>query len=128
MKFLSKEFLDKQKELATGMPERPQANIVLQYVVTGGPDGDVRYHQKWEKGFLVENAPGDSEEAEATLTTAYADSVAISKGELNAQQAFMTGKVRATGNMAKLMALMPLTNSPEYKKWEDDTRTLDIQY
>ena len=128
MKFLSAEYLEKQKELAKGMPERPQANIVLQYVVTGGPDGEVKYFQKWDKGFLVENDIGETDDAEATLTTSYTDTVAIAKGELNAQQAFMTGKVRSTGNMAKLMALMPLTNSPEYRKWEEDTRSLDIEY
>jgi putative sterol carrier protein len=129
MKFLSQEFLDKQTELAKEvMIERPQANIVLQYVITGGPDGDVKYYQKWDQGFLVENAQGETADAEATLTSSYTDSVAVAKGELNAQQAFMTGKVRATGNMGKLMSLMPLTNSPEYKKWEEDTRALSVDY
>ena len=128
MKFLSQEFLDKQKELAQGMPERPQANIVMQFVVTGAPDGDIRYYQKWENGLLVESSLGETPEPEVTMTTNYEDSVAISKGELNAQQAFMTGKIRATGNMAKLMSLMPLTTSPEYRTWEQNLRSLDVEY
>ena len=128
MKYLSQEFLDRQKELASGMQERPQANISMQYVVTGGPEGDVRYHQRWEKGSLVENSLGEAPDPEVTMTVSYSDSVALAKGEQNAQQAFMTGKVRATGNMAKLMSLLPLTTSPDYREWEDKVRALEIEY
>jgi putative sterol carrier protein len=128
MKFLSQEFLDNQKELAVSMEERPQANILMQFVITGAPDGDVHYFQKWEKGHLIENQLGDAQEPEVTMTTSYPDTVAIAKGEVNAQQAFMTGKVRATGNMAKLMSLMPLTTSPDYRKWEENVRGLDIEF
>jgi putative sterol carrier protein len=39
----------------------------------------------------------------------------IQKGELDANAAFMQGRVKVTGNMAKLMSLLPITNSPEYK-------------
>ena len=39
-----------------------------------------------------------------TLTTGYADAVKIQKGELDANAAFMQGKVKVTGNMAKVMA------------------------
>jgi hypothetical protein len=28
----------------------------------------------------------------------------------------MQGRIKVQGNMAKLMALMPLTNAPEYKE------------
>lgn len=128
MKFLSQEFLDKQKELAGSMEDRPQASILMQFVATGVPDGDIKYYQKWEQGHLIENTLGETSDAEVTMTNSYADSVAIAKGELNAQTAFMTGKVRATGNMAKLMSLMPLTNSPDYKQWEEKVRGLDPEY
>ena len=45
-----------------------------------------------------------------TLTTAWADAMAIQKGELDANAAFMQGKVKVTGNMAKVLALLPITN------------------
>jgi putative sterol carrier protein len=41
------------------------------------------------------------------------------KGELDANAAFMQGKVKVTGNMAKMMSLMPLTSKPEYKQIQD---------
>ena len=37
------------------------------------------------------------------LSNDYETAVVISKGELNTQMAFMTGKLKVSGNMAKLM-------------------------
>jgi hypothetical protein len=31
----------------------------------------------------------------------------------------MQGRVKVTGNMAKLMSLLPLTNAPEYKALQE---------
>jgi putative sterol carrier protein len=53
---------------------------------------------------------------EVTMTQTYEDAQKIQKGELDANAAFMQGRIKVTGNMAKLMALMPLTNAPEYKE------------
>jgi hypothetical protein len=36
----------------------------------------------------------------------------------------MQGRMKVAGNMAKLMALMPLTNSPEYKALQDQARQI----
>jgi putative sterol carrier protein len=87
----------------------------MQYVVTGGPDGDIRYYWILENGKLLESKLGDLEDAEVTLTQSYEDAMRIQKGELDANAAFMQGRVRVTGNMAKLMSLLPITNSAEYK-------------
>jgi putative sterol carrier protein len=54
-------------------------------------------------------------QAEFTLSNTYDDSVKILKGELDANAAFMQGRIKVTGNMGKLMSLMPLTQSAEYK-------------
>jgi putative sterol carrier protein len=59
-----------------------------------------------------------------TLTTTYPDSVAIQKGELDANAAFMQGKTKVTGNMGKLMQLMPLTMSPEYRALQEKIRAI----
>jgi hypothetical protein len=32
----------------------------------------------------------------------------------------MQGRVKVTGNMAKLMSLLPLTNAPEYKALQEE--------
>ena len=73
-----------------------------------------------QDGKLVEAQLGKLDDAEVTLTTGYDDAVKIQKGELDANAAFMQGKVKVTGNMAKVMSLLPITNSPEYKQLQAD--------
>ena len=118
-KWLSQEWLDESKKLADGQPERPGASARMQYVVTGGPDGDIKYYWVLENGKLLESQLGDLADAEVTLTQTYDDAQKIQKGELDANAAFMQGRVKVTGNMAKLMALLPLTNAPEYKTLQE---------
>ncbi|MGH9243402.1 MAG: SCP2 sterol-binding domain-containing protein [Acidimicrobiales bacterium] len=114
-KYLTQEWLDTQKELAQEFPERPGATAVMQYVVTGAPEGDVKYHQRIENGKMLDNQLGETDDAEFTLTLTYDDAKKIQTNELDANAAFMQGRLKVTGNMGKLMALMPLTQSPEYK-------------
>lgn len=114
-KWLTQEWLDETKKMAEDQPERAGASARMQYVVTGGPDGDIRYYWVLENGKLAESQLGDLADAEVTMTQSYDDAMKIQKGELDANAAFMQGRVKVTGNMAKLMALLPLTNAPEYK-------------
>jgi putative sterol carrier protein len=114
-KWLSQEWLDETKKMADGQPERPGASAKMQYVVTGGPEGDIKYYWVLENGKLQESNLGDLADAEVTMTQTYEDAMKIQKGELDANAAFMQGRIKVSGNMAKLMALMPLTNAPEYK-------------
>jgi putative sterol carrier protein len=114
-KYLTQEWLDLQKQLAASFPEKPGATARMQYVVTGGPDGEAKYFSVIEDGKIVESSLGEDPQAEFTLTQSYDDSVKVLKGELDANAAFMQGRVKVTGNMGKLMALMPLTQSAEYK-------------
>ncbi len=121
-KFLTKEWHEEFHRLAESQPERPGASARMQYVVTGGPDGDVRYFWVLENGRLAESGLGDLDDAELTLTMSYDDATKIQKGELDANAAFMQGRIKVTGNMAKLMSLLPITNSPEYKQLQEQVR------
>jgi predicted lipid carrier protein YhbT len=115
-KWLSQEWLDETRKMAEGQPERPGASARMQYVVTGAPDGDIEYFWVLENGKIIDSRLGHLDDAEVTLTTAHDDALKIQKGELDANAAFMQGKVKVTGNMAKVMSLLPITNSPEYKQ------------
>jgi putative sterol carrier protein len=119
-KYMTQEWLDEARKLAEGQPERPGASAKMQYVLTGGPDGDVKYYWVLENGKLLESKLGELPDVDFTMTLSYDDSVKVQKGELDANAAFMQGRMKVTGNMGKLMQLMPLTNSPEYKALQED--------
>jgi putative sterol carrier protein len=119
-KWLSQEWLDETRKMAEGQPDRPGASARMQYVVTGAPDGDIDYYWVLENGKIVQSQLGRLDDAEVTLTTGYPDALKIQKGELDANAAFMQGKVKVTGNMAKVMSLLPITNSPEYKQLQTE--------
>ena len=87
----------------------------MQYLVTGTPEGDVKYFTVIENGKIVENTLGEDPQTEFTLSQTYDDWVRILNGELDANAAFMQGRIKVVGNMGKLMSLMPLTQSAEYK-------------
>lgn len=122
LKWLTQEWLDEVKRLAQDQPERPGASARMQYLLTGAPDGDVRYYWVLENGRLLENQLGELPDPDLTLTMTYEDARRVQSGELDAQAAFMQGRVKVGGNMAKLMALMPITNSPEYRHLQEQIR------
>jgi len=80
------------------------ANVQLgvQFDVTGGPDGDLTYYLDIADG-SARTAKGPLADADVTVASDYETSKAIAKGELNVQMAFMTGKIKVGGNMAKIM-------------------------
>ncbi|MCU1490683.1 MAG: hypothetical protein JWM85_2088 [Acidimicrobiaceae bacterium] len=117
-KWLSQEWLDESTRLAVGQPERPGASARLQYRILGGPGGDVDYYWVVVDGHLLENRLGLLEDAEVTLTESYEDAMAMQKGELDTNTAFMQGKVQVDGDVAKLMALLPITMSPEFGQFQ----------
>ena len=67
---------------------------------------------------------GEMADPEVTLTQSYDDAKKIQQGELDANAAFMQGRVKVTGNMAKLMSLLPLTNAPEYKQLQTEIQAI----
>ena len=87
----------------------------MQHVVSGTPDGEVRYAHR---SSTVASPPprwANDPAAEVTLTQTYADAVLIARAQLDGNVAFMQGRVKVVGDMGKVMALMPLTDSDEYR-------------
>jgi putative sterol carrier protein len=122
-KYMTEEWLDEARKLAEGQPERPGASAKMQYVLTDAPGGgDLKYYWVLENGKLLESKLGELPDVDFTMTLSYDDSVKVQQGELDANAAFMQGRMKVTGNMGKLMQLMPLTNSPEYKALQEEIR------
>jgi putative sterol carrier protein len=116
-KYLSQEWMDAGRELAQEFPERAGATARLQYQVVGAPEGDVHYYWVIDSGKIEEWTKGDDPDAEITLSMSYDDAVKMQKGELDPNAAFMQGRIKVVpgSNMGKLMSLLPLTQSAEYK-------------
>jgi alkyl sulfatase BDS1-like metallo-beta-lactamase superfamily hydrolase len=123
-KYLTQEWLDESRKLAEDQPVRPGATAKMQYVVTGGPEGDVKYYWVLEDGKLLDSQVGEAEDADFALTMSFDDAKKIQQGELDPNAAFMQGRMKVTGNMAKLMSLLPLTNSPEYRALQEQIREI----
>ena len=84
-------------------------DLGLQFNVTDAPDGEIDYYLTVGDGVAV-LALGVLEDADASVGSDYDTAAAISKGELNVQMAFMTGKIKVGGNMAKVMMYQGLIN------------------
>jgi len=125
-KFLSEEWAS---EVTAALGQHPgfknaigSAELAIQFVVTDAPDGDVDYFLKASGGDSV-MAVGALENADVTVRQSYDTASAISKGELNTQTAFMTGKVKVSGNLAKLMM-----HQSAIQQWNAATADLEVDY
>lgn len=78
------------------------ARVTIQQVVTGGPEGDVRYWVRVDDG-SVEAGPGTAERPDATVTESYDTAVAVSRGALAVEDALLAGQARLTGDVGLLV-------------------------
>lgn len=78
------------------------ADLGIQFSTSDAPDGEVDYYLSTSGGNAT-LALGTLEGADVTVKQNYDTAAAIAKGELNTQTAFMTGKLKVSGNLAKLM-------------------------
>ncbi|MEW6439793.1 MAG: SCP2 sterol-binding domain-containing protein [bacterium] len=77
-------------------------NAVIQVVLTG--EGGGEYYMKIEDGKFA-TAKGKAESPKLTITQTIADWRAINAGTLNPQMAFMSGKLKISGDMSLAMKL-----------------------
>lgn len=83
-------------DLADGPP------LVVQQVVTGGPDGDVTYNVR-AGGGAVSVRPGPADDATIRFRQDHETATAIASGRLSAQRAFMTGRLQVGGDLRAVL-------------------------
>jgi putative sterol carrier protein len=71
--------------------------VGLTQVVTGTPHGDVTYHVQVRDGRIT-FASGAATPEDVRFTESWETAVAVATGELNAQEAFIKGAVKFSGN------------------------------
>ena len=84
-------------------------DLGLQFEVTDAPTGSIDYYLTVGDGAAT-LALGTLDDADASVSSDYETAAAIAKGELNVQMAFMSGKIKVGGNMAKVMMYQSLIN------------------
>ncbi len=115
VKFLTEEWASTMTEALNSSEDFKKAasgqQVKLQQVVTDTPDGGESKYYFTLDGGNAQVGLGEVADAEATITQNYQTAVAIVKEELNAQNAFMQGKLKVSGNMMKLMQLQGVFNA-----------------
>jgi putative sterol carrier protein len=66
---------------------------------------------------------GDAENPDATVSQDYATAVAIQKNELSPVAAYMSGKLRVTGDLMKLMTMQGVL-----MQMPDALKDLEVEY
>jgi putative sterol carrier protein len=97
-------------EVAASEPMREIAEthrIGVTQVVSDGPEGDVTYHLVVGDGHASFGAgPADPEDVK--MEQDWQTAVAVAQGELNAQEAFVGGRIRLFGDQQKLLDAQPV--------------------
>jgi putative sterol carrier protein len=103
VRFLTPEWLAALDAAAREATVPAGVRLTIQQIVTddGGDDGDVCYHLVVDEGRL-EVRPGEAEAADVTLVQNREVAAAFSRGELNAQQALESGRLKLRGDIGHL--------------------------
>jgi len=126
--FLSDAWFDAVEALRDEVPAAPEevADIAVNMVVTGGPDGDRALHfadGRFDRG-LVEGAP-----TTVTVPHRVARAMLVDLDPNAAITAFMNGEIRVEGDITRLMELQTsagamLTPNPEQLAFIGQVREL----
>ena len=111
IKYLSTEWRNEVERLLKAELSPEKMNNIsssMSNIYRNCPDGKERYfHVKFDNGAVSNVSVGDGAppEAEFIITGDYEVFATISRAELGAQKALMTGKLKLKGNMVKALKL-----------------------
>lgn len=81
--------------------------VGITQVVTEGPEGDVTYHLQVGDG-RAGFAAGPAEPEHVRMEQSWDTAVAVATGALNAQEAFINGRILLTGDQQRLLDAQPV--------------------
>jgi hypothetical protein len=122
VRFLTQEWLDGARSLTASQPARPGATARIQFVITAGPDGDVKYSGVVEDGVLVAADLGTVPDPDLTITAPYTAWREVVSGERDLSVAFMQGVVKVAGDTGRFLRLLPITQTPELRALQEQLR------
>jgi putative sterol carrier protein len=114
-KWLTEEWFDETRAMAAQEPVDPGLSARIQCQISGGPDGEVTCHEVFDDGHLVSRGLGAVKGPDVTLSVAWGDAVAMQRGDLDPNVAFMRGALKVAGSMGVMLSLLPVAHTPEYQ-------------
>ena len=124
--FLSDEWAQAVTAALNGHPgfraSMGEAELSIQFNTKDAPAGDIAYYLNTSGG-NAELRLGETPNPDVTIDQNYETASAISQGALNTQTAFMTGKIKVSGNLAKLMM-----HQKAIGEWGSAVKDLDVTY
>ena len=113
---LTPEWLARQQEETAALPVRPGCSAHIQYEVAGGPDGTVVFHTHLEHGRIVVNGLGPADEPDFSMLIPHAEFLAVVRGALDPSVGYMQGRIKVVGNVGRMLSVLPVTTSPEWRE------------
>ena len=84
-----------------------QNTVSVTQVVTGTPRGEVTYHLESRDG-KISFASGPAKVSDIAFTQDWGTAVGVATGKVNAQEAFISGKIRFKGDHERVIATQSL--------------------
>ncbi len=111
VRYLSLDWIDALTNAVAASAEMSEVarhhTVGFTQTVLGGPEGDVTYHLQIGDG-VASFGPGPAHPEDVRFEQDWETAVAVATHVLNAQQAFITGRIRLTGDSQKLMDSTPV--------------------
>ena len=111
--FLSDEWFADLVAAGASLPEVAGADAVVQFVVSGSPGGKVQFGVEIASGRILSVTPGKAADASATITWKHSDAVAIFRGDLDPDAAFMSGATKVEGDYPHFLQRLRSVFGPE---------------
>ena len=111
MRYLSLDWIDALADAVSRSDDMAAAaathDIQVTQVVHDTPEGEVTYHLTVADGRATFGA-GPAEHEDVRFVQDWDTAVGVATGEVNAQEAFIKGRIRLYGNQQKLMTSQPV--------------------
>ncbi|MBH99353.1 MAG: hypothetical protein CL467_01975 [Acidimicrobiaceae bacterium] len=115
LSFLSEAWVAEFAAAGAKLPERSGVDGTIRFVVTSTPHGKVQLLLTVVDGRLSKVVATRDGKAEATVTWKYSDAVAQFRGDLDADEAFMSGRCKVEDSYLRyLFDLRPVFGSSEW--------------
>ncbi len=112
---LTQDWLDRQRDASASLPERPGCSAEIEWTVEKAPGGEVVFTTTLEDGRITANRLGGADEPDFSMRMPYPVFREVAAGTLAPDVGFMQGRIKVVGDIGRLLSVLPVTTSPEWR-------------